>query len=211
MGQPRQSLALAAGACTRGHPRSGNAASAGTRGILPRPPTGMPVPSTRRRIHPVPPSERSPGPGNQPSDESRVGAAALYAKGHRLANRGQWADAEAAFYESAQLAPDASLAWLSAAVACFQQKRFTQASVAIEWALQAIPTRSTPESERGVDCAEAKDWRCVEEMFRRLLARGSPETSTYLFLSFALIRLGRFDEAFEQLVAGYQLELAGAR
>ena len=158
----------------------------------------------------MPPFERSSGRGAQPSEESRAAAAALYAQGHRLANQGLWADAEAAFYESAQLAPDASLPWLSAAVACFQQKRFTQASVAIEWALQAIPTRSTPESERGVDCAKAEDWRCVEEIFRRLLAKGSPETSTYLFLSFALIRLERFDEAFEQLVAGYQLELAGA-
>lgn len=85
-----------------------------------------------------------------------------------------------------------------------------EAANAIEWALHAIPIRSTPESEKGTRCFEAEDWQCVEEAFRALLDKGSPETPTHLFLSIALIRLGRFEEAWDQLMAGYMLELGGA-
>jgi Flp pilus assembly protein TadD len=148
--------------------------------------------------------------GAQSSDESRAAAARLYAQGRVLAKQGLWSEAEATFFQSAGLAPDASLTWLSAAIACFQQGRFTQAATAIEWALHAIPIRATTESEKGVKSFEADDWGGVESAFQALLEKGPPEAPTHLFLSIALIRLERYDEAWDQLRAGYELELRGA-
>lgn len=158
----------------------------------------------------MPHPDSQPEFGAQRSGDSRAAAAKLYAQGHILARQGLWPDAEAAFHESARLAPDASLTWLSAAIAVWQQKRPLEAAVAIEWALHAIPIRDTPESQKGIKCFEAEDWRGVEEAFRALLTKGSPETPTHLFLTIALIRIGRFDEAWDQLMAAYKLELGDA-
>ena len=127
-----------------------------------------------------------------------------------MAWKGRWSEAEALFAQAAQLMPDASLTWLSGAIACYQQSKFTEAGNAIQWALQVIPTLSTPESEAGVTYAESEDWIGVERAFRGLLAKGSPETATHLFLAIALMNLGRLPEAFDQLMAGYNLEIAGA-
>ena len=137
-------------------------------------------------------------------------AAKFYAEGHALAKEGRWSEAEAMFARSAELAPAASLAWLSGAIACWHQHRFAEASNAIEWALHAIPIRATPESERGIKCFEGEDWRGVEQAFRQLLDKGSADTPTYLFLSIALMRQKRFDDAFDQLLAGYNKEIGEA-
>jgi len=142
------------------------------------------------------------------SDEDA--AARLYAEGHTLAREGRWPEAEAKFASSAELAPAASLVWLSGAIACWHQNRFAEASNAIEWALHKIPIRATPESERGIKCFEADDWRGVEMAFRQLLDKGPVDTPTFLFLAIALIRQERFDEAFDQLLAGYNQEIAEA-
>jgi Flp pilus assembly protein TadD len=151
----------------------------------------------------------NPGEEGTPSAEDLAAAAELYAQGHNLLGRQQWSEAEAVFFQAARLAPKASVAWLSAAIACWQQRRFVQAVDAIEWALHAaIPIRATPESEKGIKCYEAEDWPGVEEAFRALLEKASPESPTHLFLAIALSRLGRFDEAYPHLVAAYQLELA---
>ena len=142
------------------------------------------------------------------SDEDA--AARLYAEGHTLAREGRWPEAEAKFARSAELAPAASLIWLSGAIACWHQNRFAEASNAIEWALHKIPIRATPESEKGIKCFEADDWRGVEMAFRQLLDKGPVGTPTFLFLAIALIRQERFAEAFDQLLAGYNQEIAEA-
>ena len=82
--------------------------------------------------------------------------------------------------------------------------------MAIQWALQAIPIRGTPESELGIERFQASDWLGTEEAFRQLLDREPVETPTHLFLAIALVRLGRFDEAMDHLMAGYKLEIEGA-
>ncbi len=120
------------------------------------------------------------------SDEDA--AARLYAEGHTLAREGRWPEAEAKFARSAELAPAASLVWLSGAIACWHQNRFAEAS----------------------KCFEADDWRGVEMAFRQLLDKGPVDTPTFLFLAIALIRQERFDEAFDQLLAGYNQEIAEA-
>jgi len=137
-------------------------------------------------------------------------AAKLSAEGHALARAGRWPDAEAKFARAADLAPTASLVWLSGAIACWHQHRFAEASNAIEWALHKIPIRATPESEKGIKCFEADDWHGVEMAFRQLLDKGPVDTPTYLFLAIALIRQKRFAEAFDQLLAGYNQEIAEA-
>jgi Flp pilus assembly protein TadD len=137
-------------------------------------------------------------------------AARLYAEGHALANAGRWPEAEARFARAAELAPAASLNWLSGAIACWHQNRFAEASNAIEWALHKIPIRATPESETGIKCFEAGDWRGVEMAFRQLLDESPVDTPTYLFLAIALIRQERFAESFDQLLAGYNQEIAEA-
>ena len=70
--------------------------------------------------------------------------------------------------------------------------------------------QSTPESEKGIKCFEADDWRGVEMAFRQLLDKGPVDTPTYLFIAIALIRQDRFAEAFDQLLAGYNQEIAEA-
>jgi len=98
----------------------------------------------------------------------------------------------------------------SVAIACFHQKRYEQAAVAILWALKAIPIRGTPESEQGIQRFEASDWIGTQQAFQRLLEEGTPETPTHLFLAVASIRLGNFNQAFHHLMAGYELEIEGA-
>lgn len=142
------------------------------------------------------------------SDEDAAGR--LYAEGHSLANEGRWPEAAARFARAAELAPNASLIWLSGAIACWHQNRFAEASNAIEWALHKGPIRATPESELGIKCFEANDWSGVEMAFRQLLDKGPVDTPTYLFLAIALLRQERFAEGFEQLLAGYNQEISEA-
>jgi hypothetical protein len=78
----------------------------------------------------------------------------------------------------------------------------------VEWALNAVPIRSTPESKTGISRFEASDWPGVEDSFRALLKEARVDTPTYLFLCLALIHLDRLEEAGEQLIAAWKQELA---
>ena len=143
------------------------------------------------------------------SERSEDAAAALYAQGMKLAKNSNWPEAEAAFRQAAELAPKASLTWLSVAIACCHQRRYEQAVLAIEWALHAaIPIRETPESVLGVARWEAADWRGVEEAFRRLLQKEPIDSPTHLFLAIALINQNRVQEGVDELMAGYQMEIS---
>jgi tetratricopeptide (TPR) repeat protein len=133
----------------------------------------------------------------------------LFSQASRFVKEERWAEAEAAFLESGKLNPS-SLAWLGAAIAAWRRQRFAQAAVCVEWALQAIPIRDTPEVQAGVAQFQAHDWDGVEESFRRLLDAPPIDTPIYLFLCLALINLGRIEEAGEQLMAGWKQEWADA-
>jgi tetratricopeptide (TPR) repeat protein len=136
-------------------------------------------------------------------------AAQLYAQGVELARKSRWSEAETTFREAVRLAPKASLAWLSAAIACSHQERFEDAATAVEQALHvAIPIRQTPESELGVARFDFGNWRGVEEAFRQLLPKQAVDSPTHLFLAIALIRQKRFQEGVDQLMAGYRMEIA---
>ena len=143
------------------------------------------------------------------SDGSEDAAAKLYAQGMKLAKNSDWPAAEAAFRQAAELAPKASLTWLSVAIACCHQGRYEQAVLAIEWALHAAtPIRETPESVLGVARWEAADWRGVEEAFRPLLQKEPIDSPTHLFLAIALINQNRVQEGVNELMAGYRMEIA---
>jgi len=145
------------------------------------------------------------------AERSDDAAAQLYAQGITLARKSLWSEAEACFRQAAQLAPKASLNWLSVAIACCHQRRFEEAAIAIDWALhEAVPIARTPESEVGVARFATGDWSAVEEAFRQLLAKQPVESPTRLFLAIALIRQQRFQEGVDQLMAGYAMEMAGA-
>src|SRR2546428_2474539 len=110
----------------------------------------------------------------------------------KLAKNNDWPEAEAAFRQAAELAPKASVTWLSVAIACCHQGRYEQAVLAIEWALHAaMPIRETPESVLGVARWEAADWRGVEEGFPRLRQKEANEPPPHPFLSIALITQNR--------------------
>jgi tetratricopeptide (TPR) repeat protein len=138
-------------------------------------------------------------------------ASQLYKQGLSLGKKGLWSEAEASFRQAARLAPKSSLTWLSAAIACCHQRRYEQAAVEIHWALQvAVPIRATPESEIGIERFAAEDWPGVEEAFTQLLGTDSIDPTTHLFLAIALIRQNRVQEGFDQLMAGYRMEVAAA-
>lgn len=145
--------------------------------------------------------------GDQPPSENELTARRLIAEGAALAKRNLWSAAEASFIQSGRLFPS-SLAWLGAAITCWNQKKFADAATCVEWALHAIPIRATQESEAGIARYQANDWHGVEKSFRTLLKISPVDTPTHLFLCIALINLGRLDEAGDQLMAGWQQELA---
>jgi hypothetical protein len=60
----------------------------------------------------------------------------------------------------------------------------------------------------GLNRFESNDWAGVDEAFRPLLSRPPVDTPTHLFLCIALVRLGRPEEAGDQLMAGWSQELA---
>src|SRR2546428_6136362 len=92
----------------------------------------------------------------------------------KFAKNNDWPEAEAAFRQAAELAPKASVTWLSVAIACCHQGRYEQAVLAIEWALHAaMPIRETPESVLGVARWEAADWRGGGEGVCRPLPKGA--------------------------------------
>ena len=143
------------------------------------------------------------------SERSEDAAAKLYAQGMKLAKNSDWPAAEAAFRQAAELAPKASLTWLSVSIACCHQGRYEQAVLAVEWALHAAtPIRETPESVLGVARWEAADWRGVEEAFRPLLQKEPIDCPTHLFLAIALINQNRVQEGVDELMAGYRMEIA---
>src|SRR2546428_14025012 len=105
----------------------------------------------------------------------------------KLAKNNDWPEAEAAFRQAAELAPKASVTWLSVAIACCHQGRYEQAVLAIEWALHAaMPIRETPESVLGVARWEAADWRGGGETFRRLLRKEADGCPHHPFLPLAV-------------------------
>src|SRR2546428_13770745 len=107
----------------------------------------------------------------------------------KFAKNNDWPEAEAAFRQAAELAPKASVTWLSVAIACCHQGRYEQAVLAIEWALHAaMPIRETPESVLGVARWEAADWRGGGEAVCRLLQKEAVDYPTPLLLAIAVIR-----------------------
>ncbi|HET7419005.1 MAG TPA: hypothetical protein VFL27_01335 [Candidatus Dormibacteraeota bacterium] len=141
-------------------------------------------------------------------DDRERESARLIREGLKLGQANLWSQAEAHFWQAAQLTPNASLTWLAAAIACWNQRRFSEAADACDWALrQAVPIRATPQSQEGVARFEARDWAGVERAFSLLLKSPPVETPTYLFLCIAMVRQGRIDEAGRHLMAAWRQEL----
>ena len=141
----------------------------------------------------------------------RPSSAELYARAIALANEGRYAEAEADFFEAARLQPDASLGWLSAALVGFPLGHHAKAATAIEWALRAIPIRDAPETCRAVARYEAGDLPAAKREFDTLIGRGRAESSTHMFMSLLLLKMGQPDEALRHLKEAYSQELAAAK
>ncbi len=144
-----------------------------------------------------------------PADENQAAARTLFGEGVAFAKQELWSEAEASFVQSGRLFPT-SLAWLGAAIAAWNQGRLEVAATCIEWALHAIPIRETPQATEGLAKFERADWPGVERSFRELLNSPPVDTPTHLFLSIALIKQDRFEEAGQQLMAAWKQELASS-
>jgi predicted Zn-dependent protease len=133
------------------------------------------------------------------------------AAGDHFAEQARWSEAQAAFEMATKLAPEASLTWLSYALACFPQHRFGPAGTAIEDALHyAIPILDSPEIRKGLEAYEGEKWADAQRWFEKALARGAPDSAPHLLLAIALLRQGKPVDALNHLVIAKDMEEAGA-
>jgi uncharacterized protein HemY len=133
------------------------------------------------------------------------------AAGDAFAEQARWSEAQAAFEKAMKLAPEASLTWLSYALACFPQRRFGPAGNAIEDALHyATPILDTPEIRKGIEAYEGEKWSDAQRWFESALAKGAPDSATHLLLATSLLRQGKPRDALNHLVIAKDMEEAGA-
>src|ERR671930_460756 len=71
--------------------------------------------------------------------------------------------------------------------------------------------RDTPEAQRGVARIEAGDWQGARPEFEALLAKGNPDSTTHMFMSLLLLKLGNPDDALVHLKAAYAQDLNEAQ
>jgi tetratricopeptide (TPR) repeat protein len=133
------------------------------------------------------------------------------AEGDVFAEKGHWAEAQAAFAMAAKLAPKASLAWLSYALASWPQQQYGPASQAIEDCLHfSIPIRDGPDIRKGIEAYESQNWARAEKCFDAALAHGPPDSAPHLLLAVSLLRQGKIADALAHVVAAKNMEEAAA-
>jgi tetratricopeptide (TPR) repeat protein len=139
-------------------------------------------------------------------------SAAFYLReGDAFAEQGRWSQAQASFAMAMQLAPKASLTWLSYALSCFPQQLYGPAGSAIEDALHyAVPILDSAEIRKGLEAYEAQEWAEAERWFEAALAMGAPDSAPHLLLAISQLRQGKAADALSHLVTAKNMEEAGA-
>jgi len=134
------------------------------------------------------------------------------AQGDAFAQQGRWPEAQASFAMAAKLAPKASLAWLSYALACWPQQLYGPAGGAIEDCLHySIPIPDSPDIRKGLEAYEAENGADAQQSFEAALANGVPGSAPHLLLALALLRQGKIPDALTHLVTAKDMEEADAR
>lgn len=113
---------------------------------------------------------------------------------------------------AARLAPKASLAWLSYALACWPQQLYGPAGEAIEDCLHfAVPIPDSPEIRQGIGAYEPKNWAEAQHCFEAALANGVPDSAPHLLLTLSLLSQGQIPDALTHFVTAKDMEEADAR
>jgi Flp pilus assembly protein TadD len=136
-------------------------------------------------------------------------AARAFQRGESLARAARWVDARQAFLTASRLAPQASLTWLSLALASWELNLYEDAAKAIQWTLRAVPILDTPDMREGIAHVEAGRWAEGQAAFESALAERVPDSAPHLLLCLCYLRQGKTDEARRHLQTGYELEDAG--